>query len=73
MWVGTFGGGLDLALPDGKGGYIFRHFFNDSYGQKRIRMLVEDRNGWIGAATSAGIYGVMKSDIFCKTVTVICG
>jgi len=56
MWVGTFGGGLDLALPDGKGGYIFRHFFNDSYGQKRIRMLVEDRNGWIGAATSDGVF-----------------
>lgn len=56
MWIGTFGEGLDLAIPDGKGGYTFRHFFNESYGQKRIRVLVEDRNGWIWAGTSDGVF-----------------
>lgn len=56
MWIGTFGEGLDLAVPDGKGGYTFRHFFNEYYGQKRIRTLVEDRKGWIWAGTSDGIF-----------------
>lgn len=56
MWVGTFGGGLDLAVPDGKGGYRFRHFFDKYYSQKRIRALIEDRQGWIWAGTSDGIF-----------------
>lgn len=55
MWIGTFGGGLDLAEPDGKGGYTFRHFFNKTYGERRIRTLVEDRNGWIWVGTSEGL------------------
>lgn len=56
MWVGTFGGGLDLAIPDGKGGYRFRHFLDEYYSQKRIRALIEDREGWIWAGTSDGIF-----------------
>lgn len=56
MWIGTFGGGLDLAVPDGKGGYRFRHFLNEYYSQKRIRILIEDRRGWIWAGTSDGIF-----------------
>ena len=27
MWIGTFGGGLDLAEPTADGKYKFRHFF----------------------------------------------
>lgn len=55
MWIGTFGGGLDLAIPkDGK--YIFRHFFNKTYGQKEIRSICEDRNGWIWVGTSEGVF-----------------
>lgn len=56
MWIGTFGGGLDLAVPDGKGGYRFRHFLNEYYSQKRIRALIEDRQGWIWVGTSDGIF-----------------
>lgn len=55
MWVGTFGGGLDLAVPDGKGGYRFRHFLGDSYGHKRIRCMTLDAQGWIWAGTSDGL------------------
>ena len=56
MWVGTFGEGLDLAIPNSKEGYTFKHFLNAYYGQKRIRTLVEDRKGWIWAGTSDGIF-----------------
>jgi len=55
MWIGTFGGGLDLAIPDKKGGYIFRHFFNENYGKRRVRALCEDGNGYIWVGTSDGI------------------
>lgn len=55
MWVGTFGGGLSLAIPE-KGTYRFRRFLNDSYGQRQIRVIEEDRNGWLWIGTSAGVH-----------------
>ena len=55
IWIGTFGGGLDLAVPK-KDKYIFRHFFNKTYGQKEIRTICEDRNGWIWVGTSEGVF-----------------
>ena len=55
MWIGTFGGGLDLAVPK-KDKYIFGHFFNKTYGQKEIRTICEDRNGWIWVGTSEGVF-----------------
>ncbi len=55
MWIGTFGGGLNLAIANEKGEYIFRHFFNDDYSQRRIRTLIEDKQGWIWMGTSAGV------------------
>ena len=55
MWIGTFGGGLDLSVPK-KDKYIFRHFFNKTYGQKEIRTICEDRNGWIWVGTSEGVF-----------------
>jgi hypothetical protein len=30
MWIATFGGGLDLAVPQ-NGKYIFKHFLNQFY------------------------------------------
>ncbi len=55
MWIGTFGGGLNLAVANEKGEYIFRHFFNDDYSQRRIRSLIEDKQGWIWVGTSDGV------------------
>ncbi len=55
MWVGTFGGGLCLAKQGKDGSYTFRTFFNDSYGTRRIRAMVEDDKGRIWAATSEGV------------------
>lgn len=55
MWVGTFGGGLDLAIK-GENGYTFRHFFQKSFGQRRTRAIIEDQNGWIWVGNSDGVY-----------------
>lgn len=56
MWIGTFGKGLDLAIPQAQGAYSFRHFFTESYAQSQIRSLIQDRNGWIWMGTSDGVY-----------------
>ena len=56
MWIGTFGGGLNLAVPTEDGKYEFRHFINQTNAQKEVRVLCEDRNGWIWAGTSEGIF-----------------
>ena len=55
MWIGTLGGGLDLAVPDGKGGYYFKHFLTESYAISRVRTMYEDHNGWIWVGTSEGL------------------
>lgn len=56
MWVGTFGGGLSLAIKDTGNHYTFRHFFTKTYGQRRIRAICEDRNGWFWVGTSDGLF-----------------
>lgn len=55
MWVGTFGGGLNLAVKEGNG-YTFRRFLNGSNTESQIRVIEEDSNGrmWIG--TSGGLF-----------------
>lgn len=55
MWVGTFGGGLDLAVPQADGTYVFRHFLQQTYGLRNIRMMQEDENGMMWVGTSDGI------------------
>ena len=55
MWVGTFGGGLDLAIK-GEHGYTFRHFLNKGFGQQRTRAIMEDKNGWMWIGNSDGVY-----------------
>ena len=64
MWIATFGGGLDLAVPQ-NGKYIFKHFLNQFYGQKQVRVLLQDRNGMIWMGTSAGVY-VFNPDLLIK-------
>ena len=55
MWIGTFGGGLDLAEPQPEGGYKFRHFFQQKYGLRMIRVIEDDGNGMVWMGTSEGI------------------
>ena len=55
MWIGTFGGGLNLAIKKDDG-YVFRHFLDENYSQRQIRVITEDHNGWMWVGTSAGVY-----------------
>ena len=54
MWVGTFGGGLNLAERRGDG-YVFRRFLDENYSLRRIRSILEDKNGWMWVGTSDGV------------------
>lgn len=54
MWIGTFGGGLSLAVK-GKEGYTFKRFLGKTYSQRQIRVILEDKNGWMWVGTSDGI------------------
>lgn len=54
MWISTFGGGLNYAIPDGQGGMRFRRFF-DNTEDCNVRMICRDHNGWLWLATSNGI------------------
>lgn len=63
MWIGTFGGGLDLAIKENNR-YTFRHFFTKTFGQRRTRAIIEDSNGWIWVGNSDGVY--VFSPIPCK-------
>ena len=60
MWVGTFGGGLNLAVK-GKNGYTFKRFLGKTYSQRQIRVITEDKNGWMWVGTSDGVC-VFKPD-----------
>lgn len=54
MWIGTFGGGLNLAVKERIG--MYSSGFEQFYSQRQIRVIQEDNNGWIWVGTSAGVY-----------------
>ena len=55
MWIGTFGGGLELAEPTTDGKYKFRHFLQQKFGLRMVRVIEEDDNGMIWVGTSEGV------------------
>ncbi len=55
MWVGTFGGGLNLVQKCDDG-YAFSYFLQKSYAQSQIRTIAEDPDGWLWVGTSDGVY-----------------
>ena len=55
MWVGSFGGGVNLAVPT-KDGYKFRKILKGTPLQQEVRYLFQDTNGWIWVATSGGLF-----------------
>lgn len=71
MWVGTFGGWLNLAVPD-KDGVKFRQIHIDEYGQRWIRCLIEDRNGWIWAGTSGGVLVFQPDSLIASSSQYYC-
>ena len=54
IWIGTFGGGLSLAVKE-KEGYSFKRFLDKTYSQRQIRVVLEDKNGWMWVGTSDGV------------------
>lgn len=71
MWVGTFGGGLNLAVPDEAGdGYHFRRFFTDTYSQRQIRVICEEPNGYLWVGSSAGIF-IFIQTLFYKILRIM--
>ncbi len=55
LWIATFGGGLELAVPSADG-YIFRHFLTDTYNQREIRCITGDKNHWMWVGTDDGLH-----------------
>ena len=55
MWIGTFGGGLNLAIPHKDGTYTFRQYLNEDNINMDIRCLFIDKNGWIWTGTNGGL------------------
>ena len=55
MWIATFGGGLDLAIPDKEGKYRFRHFLSGTLSQQEIRIITCDENNWMWVGTDDGV------------------
>jgi len=55
MWIGTFGGGHELAEPTTDGKYKFRHFLQQKFGLRMVRVIEEDDNGMIWVGTSEGV------------------
>ena len=54
MWIGTFGGGLDLAVYQ-KNDLCFV-IFEGSFGEQEVRTITADRNHWMWVGTNNGIY-----------------
>lgn len=55
MWVATFGGGLELALPSDNGEYTFRHFLEDNLSQREVRIIASDKYNWMWVGTDDGV------------------
>ena len=57
MWIATFGGGLNLAVPKDNGEYRFMNFFCSPTNEVgRVRTLLEDKRGMIWMGTNDGLY-----------------
>lgn len=56
IWISIFETGVDLAIPDGKGGYSFRHFFTGENSIMRPRQMLVDYNGSIWLCSNEGLY-----------------
>ena len=56
IWISVFNGGIDLAVPDGNGGYSFRHFFRGEYMNIRPREILVDHGGYIWFSSNEGLF-----------------
>lgn len=56
IWISFFDSGIDLAVPDGKGGFRFRHFFTGSNAIVHPRKMITDHHGYIWLCSNEGLY-----------------
>lgn len=56
VWISIFNGGLDLAVPDGKGGYSFQHYFTEKEGITHPRKMLIDHSGFHWLCSDEGVY-----------------
>ena len=56
VWISVFDSGVDLAQPDGKGSYTFRHFFTGKNAINHPRKMLVDHGGFLWLCSDKGIY-----------------
>lgn len=55
IWISIFDGGVDLAIPDDKTGYTFRHFFRGKHRIEQPRQLLVDHIGQLWLSSNNGL------------------
>ena len=63
IWISIFDGGLDLAEPDGKGGYTFRHFFTGKDAIEHPRKMLIDHSGYLWLCSDHGVYAFLPDQL----------
>ena len=71
LWLGSFGGGLNLAIKTSKG-YKFRSFFSNITGLKEVRCILEDRKGRILLGTSGGLIVFYPKSLIGNNKKYVC-
>lgn len=56
IWISFFETCVDLAVPDGKGGYSFRHFFTGKHSVMRPREMLVDHYGNVWLCSNEGLF-----------------
>lgn len=56
IWISNFDAGVDLAIPDEKGGYTFQHFFSGENAITHPRKMLVDHKGHIWLCSDEGLF-----------------
>lgn len=63
MWISFFDGGVDLAVPDGRGSFTFRHFFTGKHAILHPRQLLLDHGGYMWLTSDVGLFVFMPEEL----------
>lgn len=67
VWISFFDGGVDMAEADGKGGYVFRHFFTGEHAVNQPRQLMLDHHGYMWLTSNEGIFTFQPDRLLADT------
>lgn len=56
IWISIFNDAVDLAMPDGKGGYTFQHFFTGKEEITHPRKMLVDHGGYLWLCSDEGVF-----------------